>query len=318
MKTHPRQDSDDSFDDSAKGYLTVFSKGFLMGVADIIPGVSGGTVAFITGIYNKLLDSLSSLHSILFKRLLTLRIKEIFGDERMRFLTALGLGILSALLASSNLIHYLLNNHPVPLWSFFFGLILSSVVFFLRSHSRRSASYALFLLLGAALSYVMVGAIPLTTPDNPLFLFISGAVAICAMILPGISGAFILVILGKYHFVINLLRNPFVPLNLFNIAVFCAGCLTGLILFSQFLKFALRRFETAAIAFLTGFLAGSLRKIWPFKLEAAQAASPDSFFPSSFVNIAPPSFSDLALFIFFAALAMALFLGVERLAKKPS
>lgn len=240
-------------------------KGFCMGVADIIPGVSGGTVAFIMGIYDQLVDAIRSFDAEAARRLLRLDFPGFLAHVHLRFLLPLLAGIAVAILSTARLMHHLLDNHPVQIWSLFFGLIGASIVVVGRHIKPLSTANLLSLVLGTVFAYLIVGLIPVETTNALWFIFLCGAVAICAMILPGISGAFILLILGKYHYVTGALKNPFLPENLAVIAVFCAGCAVGITGFSRLLHWLLQRWHTATVAGLTGFMLGAMRKIWPWK-----------------------------------------------------
>jgi putative membrane protein len=240
-------------------------KGLCMGTADIIPGVSGGTIALITGIYQQLLQAIKSFDSNMARSLLKLDFKTALAGLHLRFLMALFLGIGVAIISLARLVNYLLQVHPVFIWSFFFGLIVASVIVVGRHVSRWSPGAGTCFCAGGLLAWLIVNAVPVATPETAGFIFFSGLVAICAMILPGISGAFILLILGKYEFITGSLKNPFLVDNFITIAVFCAGCFAGLVGFSRVLNVLLNRYYNATIAFLTGLMAGSLPRIWPWK-----------------------------------------------------
>lgn len=242
-----------------------------MGGADIIPGVSGGTIAFITGIYEQLVDAIRSFDVEFVRRLFKLDITGALGAVHLRFLLCLLFGILTAVVSMARIIHYLLHEHPVEIWSLFFGLIAASIYVVGREIRPLNAVNMLFVLMGAVGSYLLVGMIPVSTPQTLPFIFLCGAIAICAMILPGISGAFLLLMLGKYEYVTGTLKNPFVPENLLVIAVFAAGAGGGIIVFSRVLHYLLHRWHAATVSVLTGFMIGALRKVWPWKevLEAA-------------------------------------------------
>jgi putative membrane protein len=241
-------------------------KGFAMGVADIVPGVSGGTIAFITGIYDQLLKSISSVNMQFVRYILKLQIKNALSHIQFYFLFPLFCGIGFAILSTSRLMHYLLYHHPTYTWATFFGLIASSI-YFVGKQIKQPAkpTNIMFLLLGTIMGYLLVSLIPVHTPNDYLYIFGSGMIAICAMILPGISGSFILLILGKYAFVTGALKNPFAANHLFVILVFCCGCLVGILSFSKFLNWFLKHYHNIAMAFLTGFMIGSMKKIWPWK-----------------------------------------------------
>ena len=270
-------------------YLVLTIKGFCMGSADVVPGVSGGTMAFILGIYEDLIKAIRSFDLNFLKLILSLKMKDAMNHASWQFLTAVGLGILIAIFSLARILSWLLQNHPILIWSFFFGLILASVYTVSRKLNQWNLFIPLWMLLGAAGAYLLVGMVPVSTPDAPWFLFISGAVAICAMILPGISGAFILVLMGKYHFVLEAVNNH----DLFTLMVVAAGACVGLIAFSRFLNWILKKHHDMTIAILIGLMLGSLRKIWPWK-EAVQnmAERGGGMVSISHVNILPAQWNN--------------------------
>lgn len=233
-----------------------------MGSADVVPGVSGGTMAFILGIYEELIDSIRAMVNLTaIKLLLQFKIKAALDILPWKFLAAIGLGILLAIFSLAKFLEWMLINQPVLLWSFFFGLVLASIV----TVSKRVKSWGpvtlISALIGAVMAYIIVGLVPLETPNAPWFLFLSGALAICAMILPGISGSFILVLLGKYQYVLSAVNNrDFVTLFLV-----AAGAGVGIVTFAQILGWLFKRYHDITVAVLIGLMLGSLRKIWPWK-----------------------------------------------------
>ena len=243
----------------------LFFKGVGMGTADIVPGVSGGTIAFITGIYEALLTAIASINSRLVLQLLRLNLKQALAGLHLRFLVTLVCGIALAVISTSHLMHYLLTEHAVQTWSVFFGLITASILVVAHSINKRFTTFPA-LILGAILAYGITGLIPLYTPEEPWFIFFSGMIAICAMILPGLSGSFILLILGKYAFITAALRNPVNPDNLEIILIFITGCLVGILGFSRILRYGLARWHDYTLALLTGIMLGSMRKVWPWKI----------------------------------------------------
>tara|TARA_X000001036_G_scaffold158696_1_gene150586 strand:- start:1838 stop:2848 length:1011 start_codon:yes stop_codon:yes gene_type:complete len=243
----------------------LFFKGVGMGTADIVPGVSGGTIAFITGIYEALLTAIASINSRLVLQVLRLNLKQALAGLHLRFLVTLVCGITLAVISTSHLMHYLLTEHAVQTWSVFFGLITASILVVAHSINKRFTTFPA-LILGAILAYGITGLIPLYTPEEPWFIFFSGMIAICAMILPGLSGSFILLILGKYAFITAALRNPVNPDNLEIILIFITGCLVGILGFSRILRYGLARWHDYTLALLTGIMLGSMRKVWPWKI----------------------------------------------------
>lgn len=232
-----------------------------MGSADVVPGVSGGTIAFITGIYEELLYSINSFDAEAFRLLFSFKLKEFWVKINGAFLLPLVTGILLSALTLAKLITFLLDKQPIQIWSFFFGLIIISSISVAKEISKWNVLTVLSCLFGIAIAYVITIVTPSTTPNELWFVFISGAIAICAMILPGISGSFILLILGKYAYIMSALKN----LDTTVIAVFASGCIIGLFTFSRVISWFLKKFHNYAIALLAGFMIGSLNKIWPWK-----------------------------------------------------
>ncbi|PRY10700.1 putative membrane protein [Pontibacter ummariensis] len=232
-----------------------------MGAADVVPGVSGGTIAFITGIYEELLDSIRSVNGEAIKLLLRFRIADFWRHINGNFLVVLLAGIGFSVATLSRIILFLLDNYPELLWSFFFGLIVASAVVVGKKITQWTAGVVLLGLAGAAIAYYVTVATPTQTPEAYWFIFLSGAIAICAMILPGISGSFLLVLLAKYEFILNAVKE----LRVGVIAVFGLGCIVGILSFSHVLNWALKHYHNATVALLTGFMVGSLNKVWPWK-----------------------------------------------------
>jgi len=274
---------------SLLSYLGLTIKGFCMGSADVVPGVSGGTMAFILGIYEELIKAIRSFDLNFLKLILSLKIKDAMNHAAWQFLMAVGLGIFMAIFSLARILSWLLQNRPILIWSFFFGLILASVYTVSRHLNQWNLSIPAWMLLGAIGAYLLVGMVPVSTPDAPWFLFISGAVAICAMILPGISGAFILVLMGKYHYVLEAVNNR----DLFTLMVVAAGAALGLIAFSRFLNWVLKKHHDMTIAILTGLMLGSLRKIWPWKETIENMAEKDGgIVAMSQANILPSQWNN--------------------------
>lgn len=249
-----------------KDYAGLTLRGIFMGAADIVPGVSGGTMAFILGIYEELIDSIRTVgrpHFI--QAVLKLRFKELFQILNWQFLLAVALGILIAIFTLARGLEWLLLNQPVYLWSFFFGLVLASVYTVSKRVPHWTPALVTATAVGAVAAFILVGLVPTQTPDTWWFLILSGAVAICAMILPGISGAFILVLLGKYQFVLNAV-NQRDFLTLIFVAI---GAAIGLISFAQILGWLFKQYHDMTVAVLIGLMVGSLRKIWPWKIDVA-------------------------------------------------
>jgi len=246
---------------SKKDYILLFFKGIGMGGADVVPGVSGGTVAFITGIYEEFLDSIKSVNFDNLKLLFTGNFKSFWANINGGFLVTLFLGILISVKSLATLMAYLIQAYPIQLWSFFFGLIIISSMVVLRQVAKWNIGVVLSIGIGIASAYLITSSTPASTPDSLIMVFISGTVAICAMILPGISGAFILLILGKYKYVVEALSN----MDIVVILTFAAGCLVGISSFARVVAWLLKKYHNIAIAILSGFMLGSLNKIWPWK-----------------------------------------------------
>ena len=227
----------------------------------MVPGVSGGTMAFILGIYEELIDAIKSFDLKGLKLLVTSKFRLFLDHISWRFLLAVGLGILIAIFSLARVLSWLLQNKPVLIWSFFLGLILASVVSVSRRIEKWHLLTCLCLLGGMIGTYFLVGLVPVSTPTAPWFLFLCGAIAICAMILPGISGSFILVLLGKYQFVLAAVNDR----NFVVLSIVAAGACVGIALFSRLLGWLLDRYHDLMVAILTGLMLGSLRKVWPWK-----------------------------------------------------
>jgi len=265
-------------------YASLLLKGIGMGAADVIPGVSGGTIAFITGIYEELVHSIKSINLIALKLLFSFRIKEFWKQINGNFLFFVVTGILTSVFTLSHLIEYLLINFPVYIWSFFFGLIIASSVFILRDYLKINWLNIIFLLTGIVIAFIITSVSPAETSDAYWFIFISGAIAICAMILPGISGSFILLLLGKYQFILNAVNQFKIDILL----IFIIGAIIGIISFSNLLSWLLKKFHNITIILLAGFMIGSLNKIWPWKhVTATYFNSNGVNHPLSEVNILP-------------------------------
>lgn len=289
-----------------------------MGAADVVPGVSGGTVAFITGIYEELIHSIKSIDLSALRLLLRFRVAEFWKLINGNFLITLVAGIFVSLLSLSKLMLYLLEHHPISIWSFFFGLILISTPLILRDIRKWSIAPLLTFLVGVALAYWITIVSPAETPSTLFFIFICGAIAICAMILPGISGAFILLLLGKYEFMITALTEFNIPV----ILVFMTGCVLGLLGFSHFLNWILKNYRYATLAMLAGFMLGSLNKVWPWKeVIAFRLNSAGEQVPAFDRSIAPWNYlaktgqdPQVLNAILFAMLGIILVIGIEKTA----
>ena len=251
-----------------KNYLTVGIKGACMGAADVIPGVSGGTIAFITGIYDQLVGSIASINAEAFRLLLRGQLKAFWRHINGGFLLSLIAGIGISVITLAGLMQMLLTTCPIQTWAFFFGLIVASSIFILRGISGWHLREYIMVILGVLLGATVCTLSPTQTPDGLWFIFLSGAIAICAMILPGISGSFILLILGKYQYIMgcisDLISGTEVGRNLLTLGVFAAGALVGILGFSKLLHWLLARWNKEVLIVMAGFIIGSLVKIWPW------------------------------------------------------
>ena len=261
-------------------YLTISVKGACMGAADVIPGVSGGTIAFIMGIYDEFVGSIAKFDKTAVGLLFKARFREFWKHINGGFLLAILLGIGVSVVSLAGLMQMLLKDFPIQTWSFFFGLIVASSIFILKEISGWKLAEGLYLASGIVLGVVVCTLSPTQTPDGLWFVFISGAIAICAMILPGISGSFILLILGKYKYIMSAISACVANVGalwgaegadavLFwesavVVAVFMAGAIVGILSFSKFLHWLLARWHKQTLIVLAGFIVGSLVKIWPW------------------------------------------------------
>ncbi len=244
-----------------KHYFWISLKGIAMGAADAVPGVSGGTIAFISGIYEELVSTISSIDFSLVTTLRKRGLKAFWTQLNGNFLVALLSGILISFVSFMRLAKYLIENQPILIWSFFFGLIIASVIYVGKEIKQWRAVTLLSIIMGALVAFYITTLPSLGSNENSIFLFFAGALAICAMILPGISGSFILVVLGAY----KTLSDAIHDLNIQRIAIFASGATIGLLSFSRLLKWLFKHYENTTLALLTGFIIGSLNKIWPWK-----------------------------------------------------
>ena len=233
-----------------------------MGAADVVPGVSGGTIAFITGIYEELLKSISSINFKIFRLVKDKDIQSAWNKINGNFLLSIFSGILISVFSLSRTITFLIGSYPILVWSFFFGLILSSVFIIGRKVKNWDSQKIINFIIGASIAYGITKLSPVENPESIFYIFLSGVIAICAMVLPGISGSFILLLMGSYTLILTAL-NEF---NFIVILVFIFGCLTGLLSFTRVLNQLFKSYRDLTIALLTGFLIGSLNKVWPWKI----------------------------------------------------
>jgi len=246
---------------TAKDYSIVTLKGIAMGAADVIPGVSGGTIAFISGIYEELINSIKSINLVAIKLLITGKFAEFWKAINGTFLLSLVTGIAISIISLANGLKYLLDHYPILVWSFFFGLVVASTIYVARTITKWNFGTVASGIAGIIIAYIITVITPAEANTTYWFIFLSGAIAICAMILPGISGSFILVLLGMYKFILEAVGN----FELAIIFTFLAGAAVGIISFSNVLSWLLKKYHNPTIALLSGFMVGSLNKVWPWK-----------------------------------------------------
>lgn len=244
-----------------KDYLIISSKGLAMGAADAVPGVSGGTIAFISGIYEELINTISNINPSLIKTLFKDGIKPFWQQLNGNFILALLSGIVISFVSFMRLAKYLLEYHPILIWSFFFGLIVASIYFVGKEVSQWNIATILSFIVGAITAFYISKLPSMGANENSWFLFLAGAIAICAMILPGISGSFILIILGAY----KTLSSAIHDIDIKKLLIFISGAVIGLLSFSRVLKWLFKHFHNATLAVLSGFIFGSLNRVWPWK-----------------------------------------------------
>jgi len=264
-------------------YLTLFFKGMAMGAADVVPGVSGGTIAFITGIYEELLGSIATINFGLISVFKAAGFKGVWQAINGKFLLTLGSGILVSLLSLAKVITWLLEHKPILVWSFFFGLIIASIILIVKQIQKFTLSAWIALLIGTVIAYYISNLPLMTSEINSLYLFLSGAIAVCAMILPGISGAFILVLLGSYSYILNAVHE----MNFKVIAIVGVGAVVGLLSFSKILNWTFKKYTDLTLAVLSGFLLGSLTKVWPWKQTLQEVTINNKTFATVQENILP-------------------------------
>ncbi|WP_456295165.1 DUF368 domain-containing protein [Vibrio sp. AK197] len=301
-------------------YISTFLKGMAMGAADVVPGVSGGTIAFITGIYDTLLESIRRVNPSLLGLWKREGFKAAFNHINGFFLIALFGGILTSIATLAKLISWLLNHHPIPLWSFFFGLILVSVYHMLKQVEKKTALRFVFMLIGIGVAYSITVLKPLHLESTSLNILFAGAIAICAMILPGVSGSFILLMIGMYAPVLAAVKNAEASL----LVMFLCGCVIGLLSFSHLLSWLLKRYRDQTFLFLIGLMLGTLPKIWPWKETVSwRENSKGELVPLVQNNLSPFNFesvtqepAQLGLAIVLMLCAIGLVLGLEKFANQ--
>mgnify|MGYP006432822065 CR=1 FL=1 len=297
---------------SFRDYAGITLRGVCMGAADVVPGVSGGTMALITGIYEELIQSIRSFDGQALRLLTKRDWQGLLNHIRWPFLVALLVGILGTIASLSKGITWLLVNEPVLLWAFFFGLVLASVYTVGARIPTWGMGKIVFALLAAGGAYVLVGLVPVETPQSPLYVFLSAIIAICAMILPGISGSFILVLLGQYHHILQAVNDR----DILTIAIFGCGAAVGLMSFARVLGWVFKKYHDLTLALLTGLMLGSLRKIWPWKETLSTIEGRHGkLIPVEQINILPQVMTGEVIgAIVLALMGIVLVLGLERLA----
>jgi len=286
-----------------------------MGAADVVPGVSGGTIAFISGIYEELITSINNINFSLFKVLRKEGFRSFWIAINGNFLLSLFTGIFISVFSLAKMISWLLINQPVLLWSFFFGLVLASVFFIARDIKQWNLGIIVAFVLGTVLAYYITTLPPSENTNGIPFLFLSGALAVCAMILPGISGAFILVLLGSYKTILDAVHQK----DFHIVATVAIGAVFGLLSFARLLKWMFEHYKNSTLALLTGFILGSLNKIWPWKRVLETKIFGDKVIPVKEMNISPLQFegeNQLLYAVLLALLGFCIIFILEKLAAK--
>ena len=299
-----------------KEYIAVGFKGLAMGAADVVPGVSGGTIAFISGIYEELVVSISNINFSLLKTLQKEGFKVAWKQLNGSFLAALFIGVLISILSLAKTIKYLLENEPILLWSFFFGLVMASIIFIGKQVEKWNYKLLLLAVFGAAFGYtITIVSSTSITEINYLFLVFAGAIASCAMILPGISGSYILLLMGVYPIVMTAITNRDVKI----ISAIGIGVVLGLLFFSKLLKWLFSKYKNEMLVVLTGIMFGSLNKVWPWKITVTTYLnSHGEIKPLLEQSISPFSFDgdpQLILSILLVLTGFFIIIAMERVAK---
>ncbi len=303
-----------------KEYIALLLKGCAMGAADVVPGVSGGTIAFISGIYEELIGSIKSVDLEAIKLIFTLQFKAFWLKVNGNFLIAVLCGIALSILSLAKVMGYLLENHPIMIWSFFFGLIIASSILVFKEVKNVNLLSIVSTIVGATIAYFITVLSPTETPNEWWFLMLCGAIAICAMILPGVSGSFILLLMGKYQYILGAVSS----FDVATIALVGVGAVIGIVSFSHILSWLLKNFHTATVSLLAGFMIGSLNKVWPWK-EVLETTlnSHGEVIPLVERNISPSQFEALyntpSMLLLSIALAVVGFMTIytiEKLGKR--
>lgn len=296
-------------------YIYITLKGIAMGAADVVPGVSGGTIAFISGIYEELISSINNIRPSLFKTLKNEGFKSFWEQANGNFLASLFTGIFISLFSLATIVSWLLENEPILLWSFFFGLVSASIFFVGKEIEKWTIASIFALVLGAVVAFYITTLPPNENIDSLPFLFLSGALAVCAMILPGISGAFILVLLGSYKTILEAVHERDIKI----VVTVALGAIFGLLSFAKLLKWMFSNFKNLTLALLTGFIIGSLNKIWPWKSILETKVFGDKIIPIKEESISPFNFDgdpQIMYAILLAILGFSLIFIMEKVANK--
>lgn len=296
-------------------YIIISLKGVAMGAADVVPGVSGGTIAFISGIYEELITSINGINFSRFKVLQKEGFKPFWRAINGNFLLALFLGIFISVFSLARMISWLLVNQPILLWSFFFGLVFASIFFIARAIEKWNLGTITAFVLGTVVAYYITTLPPSENTGSLPFLFLSGALAVCAMILPGISGAFILVLLGSYKTILDAVHQK----DFYIIATVAIGAIFGLLSFARLLKWMFKNYKNTTLALLTGFILGSLSKIWPWKRVLETKTFGNRVIPVKEINISPFQYdgdNQIHYAILLALLGFCVIFILERIATK--
>jgi len=303
---------------SNKQYALLTLKGMAMGAADVVPGVSGGTIAFISGIYEELISTIDSINLSALRTLFKEGLKPFWKQINGTFLVFLFTGILFSIALLSSIVIGLLGSHPILVWSFFLGLIIASIWLVGKTVTKWDFKTIFGLLVGTGVALWISSIQTVASVDANWYIILSGAIAICAMILPGISGSFILILLGSYHTVYGAIKE----MNFVIIGLFGLGCIVGLLSFSKVLKYLFAEFKNVTIAILTGFMVGSIYKVWPWKMkigseplvvhsDGREDYMMGNVFPSDYQGDSQLVISILCLFI-----GIALIIFLERVGPK--
>ncbi|WP_299325187.1 DUF368 domain-containing protein [uncultured Maribacter sp.] len=297
-----------------KDYTFISLKGMAMGIAELVPGVSGGTIAFVTGIYEEFITSINNVNLTTLKVLKEEGFKKFWEKLNGNFLLALAIGMMISILTLSKAIAWLLEEHTIVTWAFFFGLVLASVIFVAKSIKKWNVLAIVLFIIGTASAFYITTLPPSTSSGSLPYIFLSGAVAICAMVMPGISGAFILVLMGSFKTVLGALNEKDFGI----LITFIFGIVFGILSFARVLKWMFTNYKDATLAILTGFILGSLNKIWPWKniIEIIQIGKKEIIIDE---NISPFAFqgdNQLTFAIVAAVIGFSLIFILEKSAFK--